>query len=163
MRYILLKIINLITGKYGYEDFANKMRERESGNRYDIKNSLGYLGAYQFGMARLCDLGLTKKVGSSYEWLEGYNEKYFLNMPELQDQCFKDHTADLRKLININFSQYLNKEVDGIYITMAGLIAGSHLGGIGGVRKFLEEGINNQDAYKTSIRDYIISFRDFVL
>ena len=163
MRYLLLQTINKLTGRFGYKDFAKQMRIRESGDRYNIKNSLGYLGAYQFGMTRLCDLGLTQKSGSGYKWKSGYSEKKFLNSPEIQDDCFKRHICDLIVKVEIWFGEYLNKEVNGVYITKAGLVAGAHIGGIGGVEKFLIYGENKKDVYNTSVRDYIISFRDFVL
>jgi len=162
MRYLLLQIINKLTGRFGYKDFAKQMRIRESGDRYNIENSLGYLGAYQFSMARLCDLGLTRKKGNKYVWVEGCSKERFLDDELLQDNCFERHVRDLTIKIEIYFKEYLNKTVNDVYITRAGLVAGAHLGGIGGVEAFLR-GENRRDAYNTSVKDYIISFRDFVL
>ena len=55
---ILIKRIKLLlSNKNGFREFAYLIGERESNNNYQAKNSFGFLGAYQFGMARLCDLG----------------------------------------------------------------------------------------------------------
>ena len=43
--------------KKGHKEFLDAIGHRESGNRYDIVNSYGYLGRYQFGKATLKGLG----------------------------------------------------------------------------------------------------------
>jgi len=55
--------------------FLHDIGHRESGNRYDITNTWGYMGRYQFGKATLKGLG--------------YNvtKKEFLNNPQLQDSA----------------------------------------------------------------------------
>ena len=55
--------------------FLNDIGFRESGNRYDITNTWGYMGKYQFGKSTLKGLG--------YD----VSRKEFLNNPELQEEA----------------------------------------------------------------------------
>jgi len=60
------------------------------------------------------------------------------------------------------YSKYLGKTINGIEITISGLVAGAHLKGLGGVRKFLK-GKDNADAYGTKISEYIEKFGGYDL
>jgi hypothetical protein len=158
----LLRTIIQKLQKKGLDQFSYDLGLRESGNNYLIKNSLGYLGRWQFGLARLCDYGIVIDDGYSYKWKKGYSEEIFLNSPALQDKVFKWHIEDLKKRIGIGFAKYLNKEVNGVYFDLSGGIAGAHLSGIGGIIDF----INNQnkvDAYGTTVKDYIQQFSGYKL
>jgi hypothetical protein len=166
---ILIKRIKLLlSNKNGFREFAYLIGERESNNNYQAKNSFGFLGAYQFGMARLCDLGLTERVkdgmdNDCFKWKEGMSEDMFLNSAEVQDQLFFRHCTDLAGRINKEFGSEFGKQKHGVMITLSGLIAGAHLLGIGGVRDFINNGENKKDGYNTSIKDYIQSFVGFDL
>jgi len=163
IRTQLLKTILRAVSKKNFEDFKNDLGKRESGNNYLIKNTLGYLGRWQFGMARLCDYGIVEKVEGKYKWMNGYSEEIFLNNPCLQDKVFKWHVENLKSYIEKNLYDYLGKNINGIYIDVSGLVAGSHLGGIGNVKKFLQAGENKVDAYGTSIGSYIQNFTGYRL
>ncbi|RUM59563.1 MAG: LysM domain-containing protein, partial [Persephonella sp.] len=43
--------------KKNYKDFLRALGYRESGGRYNIENSYGYLGKYQMGESALKDAG----------------------------------------------------------------------------------------------------------
>jgi len=138
-----------------FSEFAAALGERESGNRYDIKNELGYLGFYQFGLARLTDLGLCRRIlgttgysNKSFEWIPPHSEEEFLNSPALQEELFKKHVADLRRQLR-KFE--------------SGLVAGAHLLGVGGVKELLLEGKVGRDANQTSIVSYIAKFSGYEL
>lgn len=154
----------------GFEEFALAMRKRESNNNYKAVNVYGYLGAYQFGMAKLCDLGYTeRKKGSSgnsnsaFQWKIGYSKEYFLNNPDFQDRVFKEHVADLIKRIKAGFSNYIGKQIDEIEITLSGLVAGAHLGGMGGMGYFLRGLYDSHDIFGTKVSDYIKEFGGYNL
>jgi hypothetical protein len=105
---LIQRIKLLLKGKNGFREFAYLIGERESNNNYQAKNSFGYLGAYQFGMARLCDLGLTERIkegmdNDCFKWKDGMSEEMFLNSPEVQDQLFFRHCTDLAGSINKEF------------------------------------------------------------
>ena len=139
-----------------YEEFKDAIGQRESGNNYQIINTLGFLGRFQFGKPRLYDLGFS---------IDGYcpkglapkriiTKEQFLNDPALQDQLFDKHVVLLAKAIRNKYSEGVKK------YSLSGLIAGAHLKGLGGVRGFLN-GNDNADAYGTKISEYINKFKDY--
>ena len=171
---ILQKLLILLNLKKkqekGFEEFAIAIRERESSNNYQIVNVYGYLGAYQFGMARLCDLGYTeRKAGTTgysnpaFQWRAGYSKEYFLNNPDFQDRIFKQHCQDLIKRIKASLSDYLGKPINGTEITLSGLVAGAHLGGMGGISNYLKGLCDSNDAMGTKVSDYIKAFAGYNL
>ena len=165
---LIQRIKLLLKGKNGFREFAYLLGQRESNNDYEAKNSFGYLGAYQFGMARLCDLGLTERVkdgmsNDCFKWKDGMSEDMFLNSAGVQDQLFFRHCTDLAGKINKEFGSEFGKQKHGVMITLSGLIAGAHLLGLGGVRNFINKGEVGKDGYNTSIKDYIQSFAGFNL
>ena len=162
--------MSLSGGKKGFEAFAKAIRKKESGGNYQIVNSYGYLGAYQFGLARLCDLGYTERKpgstgysNSAFQWKRGYSRSWFLNNPSVQDRIFKAHANDLIKRIKRGFSQYFGKQIGGIEITLSGCVAFSHLAGVGGLGKFLRGLGDSSDAFGTKGSDYMKKFADYSL
>ena len=142
-----------------YEQFKDALGFRESGGEYDIVNTFGYLGKYQFGKPRLYDLGFSidgwHPKGRKVRTIMAVKE--FLNSPALQDRVFINHVKQLKRIILKRYSKYLGKEILGVEVTLSGLIAGAHLKGLGGVKQFLN-GVNNKDAYGTEIKSYIGQF-----
>jgi hypothetical protein len=148
-----------------FDDFKNDLGFRESGNKYTCENTMGYLGKYQFGKARLYDLGF-----SINGWApKGLAPKkiitveQFLNDPLLQEELFRKHVKTFSQYALKKFGEYINNEVSGIKVTLSGLIAGAHLLGWGGVKKFLTEGIDGKDGFGTKISEYIKKFADYNL
>ena len=148
-----------------FDQFKQDLGFRESGNKYSVTNSLGFLGKYQFGKARLYDLGFS---------IDGFAPKgmapkkiitadQFLNDPQLQEELFKKHVKTFAAYALKKFSDYLNNEVHGIKVTLSGLVAGAHLLGWGGVKDFLLNGTVGKDGYGTKISEYIQKFSDYNL
>lgn len=159
----LKNTISNLFSKKGFKEFAFDLGYRESKNYYKCRNGEGFLGRWQFGMARLSDYGITKFEDGYWQWIPGYSEEIFLNSPELQDRVFKWHVENLAKSVKNRFSAYLGTKVDGVYIDVSGLVAGCHLGGIGGVKAFLTAGVNNKDSLGTGVKDYIQKFSGYKL
>lgn len=166
----LIRILELLLGKNEFPEFRDAIKERESNNNYQAKNSLGYLGAYQFGMARLCDLGLTERLeghsgygNDDFKWKEGKSEELFLQSENVQDLIFFRHVTELAGRLNKQFNNYIGKEVFGVKITLSGLIAGAHLGGVGAVNDFIQTGKSAKDDYGTSVKSYIEDFQGYNL
>lgn len=154
--------------KGNFKEFAEALGKRESGGRYNVVNKWGFLGKYQFGKLRLCDLGLMRKVyddngGVKFVWTDGLSTEVFLNSPEIQEWTFEESCRRWLVFIHRNFKQYLGKVVNGVEITESGLVAGLHLLGPGGVRKFLEQGVDGKDALGTKVSDYISKFSHYDL
>jgi hypothetical protein len=148
---------------YDPGSWQDRLAQRESGGNYGISNDLGYLGKYQFGEAALADLGLY--VDDNYrdnDWggtwtLPGVSSRdTFLQNPQAQEEAFSRHTARLENQIRAaGLDQLIGQTVDGVPITMGGLISAAHLGGFGGLRSWLRGGRNARDANGTSLLDYM--------
>lgn len=152
-----------------YEEFRLALGYRESRNRYNIKNEYGFLGCYQFGLARLTDLGLAeRKPGTSgygnhsFRWKFPFSEKIFLASRNLQDLVFEAHVADYMRRITASYGMFLDKNINGVKITMSGAIACCHLLGEGGLRGFIR-GVNGSDANGTTADEYLSTFAGYKL
>lgn len=169
-KLIALLQMQLKLKQKGFEQFSRALGRRESGNNYQAVNSLGYLGRWQFGMARLTDLGIARRQkgirgwsNSAFEWIPPYSKEGFLNDKVLQDKIFKNHVRRLSTDINVRFGNHIGKKRWGIMITLSGLVAGAHLGGIGGVQRFLDKGLVSSDIYGTTVSNYIRKFAGYDL
>ena len=135
--------------KVELDNFLSAIGFRESGNRYDITNTFGYMGKYQFGKSTLKGLGY--KV----------SKKEFLSNPELQEEAMLsllNHNKEkLQKYIDV----YDGKTINGIYITESGILAAAHLGGQGSVRRYFRNGKVFKDGYGTKITSYMDEFSGY--
>jgi hypothetical protein len=135
--------------KVELDNFLSAIGFRESGNRYDITNTFGYMGKYQFGRSTLKGLGY--KV----------SKKEFLNNPDLQEEAMLsllNHNKEkLQKYIDV----YDGKTINGIYITESGILAAAHLGGQGSVRRYFRNGKVFKDGYGTKITSYMSNFSGY--
>lgn len=155
-----------------YSEFCHAMRVRESSDKYDCVNSLGFLGAYQFGMARLCDLGLTERINpasssmanSAFRWKKPHTAVDFLNSAVLQDATFLSHVLNLKRRLDSRLGGVIKvvKVADQLG-TLSGAVACAHLLGIGGVSTLLVRGIDQADAYGTLASEYYLKFSGYEL
>jgi hypothetical protein len=154
--------------KGGFDEFAKAIRERESSNRYDIENKFGYLGAYQFGKARLLDLGISIDGYGKDTHPERYkkamkvSKEKFLNTPHMQDGAFFRHCQNLKRIILMRYRHLIGKEVRGIKLTLSGMIAGIHLVGLGGFLKWVS-GKDVKDGFGTKLEEYLTKFGDYAI
>ena len=129
--------------------FLNDIGFRESGNRYDITNTWGYMGKYQFGKSTLKGLGF--KV----------TRKEFLSNPQLQEEAMMallNHNKEkLQQYIDI----YDGQTINGMYISESGILAAAHLGGQGSVKRYFKNGKVFKDAYGTKITSYMKQFSGY--
>lgn len=141
-----------------YAEFKSAIKVREGANDYHSVNSIGFLGAYQFGLARLCDLNITRRIDSItmgmgnrlFEFIPPLTREIFLGSPGLQDAVFDSHIMKLKgqclKLVAFNLS---------------GAIAASHLLGFGGLKDYILNGVDGVDGYGTKISSYYELFRGY--
>ena len=129
--------------------FLNDIGFRESGNRYDITNTWGYMGKYQFGKSTLKGLGFE------------VTRKEFLNNPQLQEEAMMalllHNKEKLQKYIDVFDGQTIN----GMYISESGILAAAHLGGQGSVKRYFKNGRVFKDAYGTKITSYMKQFSGY--
>jgi hypothetical protein len=175
-----------VPSKRGFQEFAKAVGDRESGDNYKAENQFGYLGRYQFGMARIMDLsdmverkGNTKGFGNDqFQWKQGYSKEIYLNDNNLQDETFKKHTMQYAatfkkkysdqvgktiKLESSYFSKYAKQNIAEVKISISGLVGGAHIAGPGAVKDFLEDSEDKKDGNETPISEYIFLFSDYDL
>jgi hypothetical protein len=135
--------------KVELDNFLSAIGFRESGNRYDITNTFGYMGKYQFGRATLKGLGY--KV----------SKKEFLNNPDLQEEAMLSLLNHNKEKLQTYINVYDGKTINGIYITESGILAAAHLGGQGSVRRYFRNGKVFKDGYGTKITSYMSNFSGY--
>lgn len=143
-----------------YSEFKHAIRLRESSGNYQCVNKFGFLGAYQFGRARLCDLGLTQRIdphskgfaNSDFQFIPPMSQSKFLASERIQDFCFDRHVYYLKKEV---------QKICGPEISLSGAIAACHLLGVGGLSDFIFRGINSCDALGTKLSDYLNEFSGY--
>ncbi len=144
-----------------YAQFKAALRAREGSGKYEVVNTLGFLGAYQFGMARLCDLGLTKRKDSTrtgfknelFCFIKPLTQEIFLSVPGLQECTFDSHVMNLKaKCLTMGQAENLS-----------GAIAACHLLGIGGLDDFVRHGTDGVDSYGTKLSEYYELFRGYAI
>ena len=145
-----------------FASFAGAMGKRESGNKYDAVNTLGYLGKYQMGAPALEDLGLLKPgtwkksqkspnpikaaTENPNNWTIEGGKEGFLKNASLQEKAMASYTKmnykTLKRIKAIDEHSSPEK--------VAGLLAASHLLGPGGA----VSSMSSTDAYGTSGTSY---------
>jgi hypothetical protein len=136
--------------------FMNDLGYRESGNNWLSVNRIGCFGEWQFAESTLRYLGFRKIT------LKKFKADPFIFPRDLQAEA-------LKALIKVNliylkdYENFKGKSMKGILITKSGMIAASHLGGAGSLKKFLNSGgrINKKDAFGTSVSDYLKKFSSY--
>ena len=152
-------------------EFGERMGILESNGNYEIVNSYGYLGKYQMGECALIDAGLYTHDSTgcrSQDWSGQWTGVYgvnsvdsYLQTAEAQDLAFHRFTsANWAEIRARGLDSYIGMNINGVVITAAGLLAGAHLGGVGGVEAFLQSyGMEDRgDANGTRISGYINMF-----
>ena len=130
-------------------DFLERLTQSESSGdsnaEITIADGRRYVGALQFGDARLQDY--KKATGSSF------TQDEFKANSALQDRVAAWHIADIDKTID-----GLGLDTDGY--DRDGLRAVAHLGGKGGMRRFVQSAgkYNPSDELGTSLQDYYDKF-----
>lgn len=161
------QLFDLLSKKEPIDVLKERLGFYESSGNYKCVNSLGYLGKYQFGMARLSDIGYTElkkgKTGyyqSDYDWKSGYSKEIFLNTPAVQEQAFLRHFENWKKYILVNYSEILGTVRYGVKINIATLFLALHFAGPKGLRLFLDYGSDSADAYGNGLKSYMKKFED---
>jgi hypothetical protein len=127
--------------------FKQALGFKESKNKYQKINSLGYLGKYQFGTETLKAVGI-------------HNPQLFLRSPRMQEKAFVALLSKNKAILEDVIERYDGKVVNGVLITESGILAAAHLGGAGSVKKYFRHNGKKsiKDAYGTSIRSYLKAF-----
>ena len=145
--------------------FTGQLGQSEGGANPAAINKQGYTGQFQFGKARLQDLGYyTPAPGEDMKdntnWagkvtVPGFNvtdQQSFAANPAAQNAVFQSHLA--------NIDQAITQTPGAAKFDPNGLRAVAHLGGIGGMQKFVQSGgaYSPADANGTSLAAYYNKF-----
>ena len=129
--------------------FLHDIGHRESGNRYDITNTWGYMGRYQFGKSTLKGLGFN------------VSKQQFLNNPHLQDSAMIALLNHNKEKLQTYIDIFDGQTVNGMYVSESGILAAAHLGGQGSVKRYFKNGKIFSDAYGTKITSYMKQFSGY--
>ena len=149
--------------------FMSEMARLESGGilePYQAINSGGYMGKYQFSKKTLRGLVRTGYLKATNKELRN-----FMRDPELQERAMIALVKNNKNtLLNYGLSKYIGRNVNGITVTMDGMLASAHLLGPYAVSHYLKNGgslktvkirgvvIRKYDGNGTSLEDYMKHF-----
>lgn len=129
--------------------FLHDIGHRESGNRYNITNTWGYMGRYQFGKSTLKGLGFD------------VTRNEFLNNPQLQDSAMMALLNHNKEKLQSYIDIYDGKTINGMYVSESGILAAAHLGGQGSVKRYFKNGKVFRDGNGTKITSYMKQFSGY--
>lgn len=131
----------------------------ESGGNWRAQNdavgaggAVGHFGRAQFGQARLQDAANAGAIP------QGTTPQQFTSSPDLQKKAEAWHFGDIDSFIASNgYDKMVGQTINGVPVTVDGMRAVAHLGGTGGLRKFIESGgqYNPSDRNGTSLLAYL--------
>ena len=141
-----------------FSRFINDLGHRESGNNWLCVNRIGCFGEWQFAEPTLRYLGYRKIT------LRKFKSNPDIFPREMQIEA-------LNTLIKVNliyltdYEHFIGDTIKGVVITKSGMIAASHLGGAGSLKRYLNSNgrVNKKDIFGTSIRDYLRKFGNYDL
>ena len=134
--------------------FPESLIRTESGGNWQALNNeqgaggVGHGGRLQFGHGRLEDATRAGIIPNMTP------QQFAQASPEIQMAVENWHFADIDRAIDA--SGGLDVTINGVPMTRDALRSVAHLGGIGGMNRFIETGggYNPSDAYGTSLMDY---------
>jgi hypothetical protein len=135
------------------ELFMELVGEIESNNNYNIVNSYGMLGKYQFSPTTIKHLGFD------------VTREEFLNNPALQDSVMVAYIRYNHDSLIELIERYEGTERNGVVLTRAAILAGAHFAGTNGMRTYLVQNQSDgrKDGYGMTVGRYISYFQDFHL
>lgn len=141
---------NYICLDRSYVGFKEAIAFKESQGRYNVVNSLGYLGKYQFGASTLKLIGI-------------YNTTEFLNDPILQEKAFLANAKRNKWILRRDIKRFVGHKVNGASVTESGILAAAHLAGPGNVKRYLRSygAVGFTDAFGTEIDSYVRIFSSY--
>ena len=144
------EFINYIELERSLIGFKEALAFKESRGRYQVVNSLGYLGKYQFGASTLKLLGI-------------HDLSNFLLCPELQEKAFMANLKRNKWVLRRDIDRFVGQNINGTLVSESGILAAAHLAGPGSVKRYLRSqgAIGFKDAFGTDIASYINKFAAF--
>jgi hypothetical protein len=129
-----------------------RLIQQESGGDPTIVNSEGYGGRLQFGASRLADAARAGLVPPGTTGAE-FAQLSVAEQARVEEWHFNDIDQQAQRQ---GITEYIGQTIGGVRITPDAIRAMAHLGGIGGVKRFVESGgqYNPADSNGTRLSDY---------
>ncbi len=142
--------------EWEFNRFVSDLGFRESSNNWLSVNRIGCFGEWQFAESTLKYLGY-KHVTT----------KRFRSDPSIFPR--DKQLEALKALIKVNmcslknYQHFIGDTINGIVVTKSGMVAASHLGGAGSLKRLLDTNgrVNRKDILGTSVCDYLKRFHDY--
>ena len=154
MKPTIKKSTRLLVTRGNLLAFMRRVGKAEGSGSYEAVSNRGYLGLYQFHPNTLKSMGFD------------VSKEEFLSNPSLQDSAMiaymRVNAKGLQKVIKEFNKTYYN----GVYVTKAGILAGAHLVGMGGVLSyFYPEKYNYKtvDGNGVHVSNYMEKFAGYYL
>ena len=136
-----------------FDLFVAHLATKESNNRWQVINQIGCMGKWQISPGTLRQMGYGHITPQRFRlnpdiFPEELQHEILLALLKSNEMALKDYFF------------YCGQTIKGVEITKSGILAAAHLGGAGGVKRFLLTmgGVNRQDVNGTSIKDYLREF-----
>lgn len=135
-----------------FEMFLESLGFSESSHNPAACNGLGYIGLYQMGKAA------RKATGYGHITDNAFRRNPDIWPPEQQRAAMEILIHMNNRILHGEIQEYSGKVVRGVLVTKSGILAAAHIAGAGGVKRWLNAGINPRDAFGTSLTDYMVKF-----
>jgi hypothetical protein len=145
------------SSEFNLADYSDLARSESSNDPTDTRtNEDGeiYSGKWQFGDERLAEVNAAMGTNFTAKTFNTTSEK-------IQDEVASWHFKDILQYIEDNdLDSYIGKEINGVRLTERSLVAVAHLGGRGGLKKFLQTNgkYNPPDELGTTLLKYAKAF-----
>lgn len=141
-----------------YSRLINDLGYSESRNNWLTVNRIGCFGEWQFAESTLKYLGYRKVTLKKFKANPGIFPR------EMQLKALNS-LIRVNMILLMDYEYFIGDSIRGVIITKSGMIAASHLGGAGSLKKFLNSNgkINKEDVLGTSIYDYLKKFGNYDL
>ncbi|MCT7991054.1 hypothetical protein [Laspinema olomoucense] len=158
------------------EELGRRETRDQPGSPYQVTNHLGFIGKYQFGEALLIDLGYYipknctwyNQGANTNEW-HGTWARGIRDVNDFKENGARWQEQAIREAFGLTW-HYLTSQLgsDKLHsllqeknISIAGIVAGSHLVGYEAAIAYLTRGEVATDPNNTAITDYIEEFKHF--
>lgn len=132
-------------------EFMDAVAHRESSDRYYITKGQ-YWGRYQIGRLARKDLRLNT------------SKNKFLRSTELQDYAFIEYLKINKRYLGDYVYNYDGETINGVLVTLSGLLASSHLVGANSIKRMLRNPTFIPfDGNNTTALEYLYEFSNFEL
>ena len=149
IEYRMARYFRTVDSKLYWSNYTRVISHLESSHRYDVVNQYGYLGKYQISHKYLNNFGFTG------------TDKEFLGDKLSQELVMANYTySNIRFIKKYNLTRFIGEEINGIEVSLFGMMASAHLVGIQSLTDYLNTNgkVITKDGNDTSIEKYMKVF-----